>query len=809
MRAALGVLFLCVVSAAVAQPATRETFDCPMRELALQYAALLQPWRSATSFQELADALNGTPEKAPSCTVQAGGLGVAGGSRFRHGAIAQYGETIYVDATNGSDRNPGTISAPVQTIDAALRLSRQSPGADTIVLRQGTYYQSNTVVLTAADSGLTVQAYPGETVWISGARPLVGIEWQAYDTADGANVWSASLAWTGISTVPGLRYNGTRLIRARYPNSNPETDGFGQSFYASWTPQSAPRKPDEQIDLPQPVRNTTASMFQTFTAGVGGTCDRFQPAAGYWCSNNVQGGGSQIYFVPTAMQASQQILPHTPYSNATGAVIQTWRPGHWASWMFVVGETTFANGSTNFTFAAGGFQGSRGEDKGADTYIENVFEELDAPGEWFFDEVSQTLYLWHNASSGIPPPVDGSIVIPETKWLFNITGSQAVPVTGISLIGLGFRDTAYTYMDPHGIPSGGDWTLERSAVVFIEGSEGTTVSGCVFERIDGNAIVLSAYNRNVTIQYNEFVWLGATAIAAWGNTDGGSLDLPEGYGQDGTAGNQPRGTQILYNWCHEIGIWEKQSSFYTQFKTMLNHVEGNVVFNGPRAHINFNDGFGGGTVIERNLLLNSCRESGDHGPFNSWDRDPYIFDGPDGQPTVIKRMDEIRNNFVIANYNSLGAVDNDDGSCYYNTHDNFFVYGGGGLKADFEGHDNWWSNNAVLWVGLGLHNGYGGVVGTPGEGYVQGHQPRFWNNQVVLNSDGNYAMPVCSGVGATFMWNNQVYSPTGNITECGMSLSKWQGQGNDPNTTASVYPTVDTMIGWGKALLFSGANKQM
>ena len=60
---------------------------------------------------------------------------------------------------------------------------------------------------------------------------------------------------------------------------------------------------------------------------------------------------------------------------------------------------------------------------------------------------------------------------------------------GVSLLGLGLRDTAYTYMDPHGIPSGGDWTLERSAVVLLEGTEQVTVSGCVFERVDGNAVL--------------------------------------------------------------------------------------------------------------------------------------------------------------------------------------------------------------------------------------------------------------------------------------------------------------------------------
>ena len=42
---------------------------------------------------------------------------------------------------------------------------------------------------------------------------------------------------------------------------------------------------------------------------------------------------------------------------------------------------------------------------------------------------------------------------------------------------------------------------------------------------------------------------------------------------------------------------------------------------------------------------------------------------------------------MIANYHSIMAIDNDDGSCYYKTHHNFFAYAGG-MKNDFDGHDN-------------------------------------------------------------------------------------------------------------------------
>lgn len=125
-------------------------------------------------------------------------------------------------------------------------------------------------------------------------------------------------------------------------------------------------------------------------------------------------------------------------------------------------------------------------------------------------------------------------------------------------------------------------------MVFVEGTELTNVSGCIFERIDGNAILLSSYNRNATIQYNEFAWIGATAVALWGNTEstgGADSILADGYGGDGTAGNQPRFTNVEYNLCRELGVWEKQSSCYTQFKSAQNTVQRNIFYNGPRAHI--------------------------------------------------------------------------------------------------------------------------------------------------------------------------------------------------------------------------------
>ena len=116
----------------------------------------------------------------------------------------------------------------------------------------------------------------------------------------------------------------------------------------------------------------------------------------------------------------------------------------------------------------------------------------------------------------------------------------------VMYLGLGlctsFRDSAYTYLDPHGMPSGGDWGFQRTGAIFIEGTEHTLIDSCVFTKLDGNTVLISAYNRNATIQRNEFSWIGDTAIGLWGNAEGSPIP---GMGWDGTGGDQPRFTNSL------------------------------------------------------------------------------------------------------------------------------------------------------------------------------------------------------------------------------------------------------------------------
>jgi hypothetical protein len=110
---------------------------------------------------------------------------------------------------------------------------------------------------------------------------------------------------------------------------------------------------------------------------------------------------------------------------------------------------------------------------------------------------------------------------------------------------------------------------------------------------------------------------------------------------------------------------------------------------------NFNDGFGGGNLVQHNLIFNQCRETGDHGPINSWDRQPFITDVATGKPSYDAAMSNITGNYIWANYGSSQGFDTDDGSSWYNISDNF-MWQADGYKMDFGGHDTVITNN-LFW----------------------------------------------------------------------------------------------------------------
>ena len=467
-------------------------------------------------------------------------------------------------------------------------------------------------------------------------------------------------------------------------------------------------------------------------------------------------------------------------------------------------------------FLEGGFQGARGANDGGGWYIENVFEELDYPNEYFFNQSESILYYFYNNTSSNSVKTLQNLIFEATKWkiLMNISNANNITVNGVT-----FMDTAYTYMDPHGMPSAGDWALERQGSIYIKNCENISITNNMFTRIDGNGISINSYNRDHLIHNNVINSIGGSGITLWGDTSGITLyskytnsDSKFGYntiGYDGTNGNQPRKINISSNIINNVGIWEKQSAMIFSAKSCQNIIEKNIFYNSPRDGILFNDGFGGGTLIDKNLIFNVCKET-ECGPFYSWDRQPFAWDtngDSNNVNSMRKQYDNFTRNFLIGNYDSDLAVDNDDGSCYYAASNNFFPYSHWGLSSDFGGHNNRHYGNIYAYLSLICFRLDLGFIGQK-KGYIDA----FYNNTCILNVNtiSNYGDFNCSAGMDTWpiLGNNTIYilnqTNVKNVGLCDMSLPEFQTKYSyDIGTVVRAQPNSTEILIQAKSMLFT------
>jgi hypothetical protein len=86
----------------------------------------------------------------------------------------------------------------------------------------------------------------------------------------------------------------------------------------------------------------------------------------------------------------------------------------WGSWTFSARPTVSGDNLT-LHFTAGGNQEARGDKEGGPSYIDNALCELDAPGEWFWDANTQTLFMAQNGSVPLPT----KLVAPQLETLIH------------------------------------------------------------------------------------------------------------------------------------------------------------------------------------------------------------------------------------------------------------------------------------------------------------------------------------------------------------------------------------------------------
>ncbi len=135
-------------------------------------------------------------------------LGAAAPPRPRLPPRAADAPTFYV-SPGGDDAAAGTEAAPFATLARALRASRAGAVAARLVLRAGTHALAAPLVLTAADSGLSIAAYPGEAPVVSGGEALpADLEWTRFAPLPAGGVSGPFPELSIVSDAPGLTPGG-------------------------------------------------------------------------------------------------------------------------------------------------------------------------------------------------------------------------------------------------------------------------------------------------------------------------------------------------------------------------------------------------------------------------------------------------------------------------------------------------------------------------------------------------------------------------------------------------------------------------
>lgn len=331
--------------------------------------------------------------------------------------------------------------------------------------------------------------------------------------------------------------------------------------------------------------------------------------------------------------------------------------------------------------------------------VENIFEELDAPGEWYYDARTLILYYFPMPGEDVEK---GKFEVAQLKHLIEFRGTADKPVKNISISGVEFTQTARTFMEKYEPLLRSDWAIYRGGAIFFEGTENCSLYDCYLHNLGGNAVFFSNYNKQSAVSGSHLTRIGASAICFVGDPNAVRSPSFE-YNQfvpldqiDTTLGpkteNYPAHCLVSDNLIHKIGLFEKQITGVELSMCQFITVSHNSIYDTPRAGINVSEGTWGGHIIEYNDIFDTVKETGDHGSFNSWGRDRFWH--PDRG--TMDNIAQIRSSLILADATATTIIRNnrfrcdrgwdidlDDGSSNYHIYNNLCLNGGIKLREGF------------------------------------------------------------------------------------------------------------------------------
>lgn len=408
---------------------------------------------------------------------------------------------VYYIAADGSDSADGSLKAPFKTLEKARDKVREIIAAGaypedgiTVYLRGGDYELAQSFELTAADSGtenapVTYTSYPGETARLTGSKKLSFEQFEAIaqeqaskliDKTAAKNVLQIDLNKQGITDFGQLSRRGF-LITAEQ-TVQPELYIDGSRMQLSRWPNT------EWVGTSGIVRSGARSQKGVLEGAVY-NIDYDRPTK--WKTNI-----NEIY--------------------TAGVLGPNYFYGYFPIESIAAGQITLKEGSVTSYYSKHFIR------------YENVFEELDAPGEYYIDRTAGMLYLYPPQGFGANTDirlsmlsenvVSGTDVKNVTLKNLKIDGSRAggIRVNGVDRFTIENCEVSGT--GTNGIYVRGTNSVVKNSVIHDIGATGISMNGGDYQNaVSGNNVVTNNHiyrAAQIERSYQSGITLGHQSVGA-------------------------------------------------------------------------------------------------------------------------------------------------------------------------------------------------------------------------------------------------------------------------------------------------------
>ncbi len=416
-------------------------------------------------------------------------------------------------SASGDDAADGGAQTPVRTLARARDLARSAPermtGDITIEIR-GAMRLSEPLRLTPEDSGagghnIIYTGAEDSRAVITGARQVTG--WKLVDPAK--NLWAAH-APSGVANSRQLFVNGARAQRAAgRPPVALERTGSG---YTAESPLLSHWRNPSDIEF---VYTGGNNLWSQRSAGLGAWTEPRCPVA--------------------RIDGSEITMAEPCWDNSTRRVMLPAGSGFHRT-ANLVGPASIGKTPAS---------------------IENAFEFLDAPGQWYFDRAAATIYYIPRSGEDL---ASADVELPVLEKLIDGHGTPDHPVHNIIFRRLEFTGATWLY------PSSNEGFSEIQANYMVTGSNGYATQGLcqlapggtcpygAWTKTPGNVSI--ACGQNIRFEDCVFAHLGGAGLELGGGSQSnvvegcvftdisanglelGGVDLPEASGAAITSDNR-------------------------------------------------------------------------------------------------------------------------------------------------------------------------------------------------------------------------------------------------------------------------------